>query len=103
MKKAISILIAMILCLCCLSAVAERKTVVKDQYYLGAMRVVGCKDYVSLREAPDKTSSVLAKVPLDAIVLYCNNNVRLYANGSYKKQAKLFIFRRRYGIVCLGS
>ena len=91
MKKAISILIAMILCLCCLSAVAERKTVVKDQYYLGAMRVVGCKDYVSLREAPDKTSSVLAKVPLDAIVLYCNNNVRLYANGSYKKQAKLFI------------
>lgn len=85
-------MLIMILCLSCFaSASAVRKTVVKDQYYLGAMRVVNCKDYVSLRAAPDKKATVLAKVPLNAIVLYCNNNVRKYAAGNYKKQADLFI------------
>jgi len=90
-KKMLLVMIVMILCLCCVTAVAERKTVNKDQYYIGAMRVVGCNDYVSLREAPDKTSTVLAKVPLDAIVLYCHNNVRLYAYGAYKRQINQFI------------
>ena len=92
MKKSLSfILLFLILCLCCCTGTAERKTVVKDKYYLGAMRVVKCKDYVSLREAPYKTATVLAKVPLDSIVLYCNNNVAKYAPSNYKKQAKLFI------------
>ena len=91
MKKIVSIIIILILCLSCISASAARKSVVKDQYYIGAMRVIKCKDYVSLREAPDKNAAVLAKVPLGSIVLYCNNNVRQYAQGQYRKQASLFI------------
>lgn len=91
MKKLLVILIALILCMSCSISSAERKTVVKDEFYLGAMRVVRCNDYVSLREYPDKTSKVLAKVPLDAIVLYCSNNVAQYAHGKYKKQYRLFI------------
>ena len=91
MKRMIVILIAVILCISCSVSGAERKTVEKDQFYLGAMRVVNCKEYVSLRERPDKTSRVLAKVPAGAIVLYCSNNFSEYAAGSYKKQVKLFI------------
>ena len=91
MKKAILIMIALILCVSCSVSVAERKTVEKDEFYLGAMRVIRCRDYVSLREYPDKTSKVIAKVPLDAIVLYCSNNISEYAHGKYKKQYKLFI------------
>ena len=91
MKKLIVILIALILCVSCSVSGAERKKAEKDQYYLGAMRVTRCRDYVSLRELPDKTSKVIAKVPLDAIVLYCSNNINAYAPGKYKKQYKLFI------------
>ena len=91
MKRIISFMIVIILCFSCTMASAGRKTVVKDQYYLGAMRVVNCRDYVSLRATPDKTGVVLAKVPLDSIVLYCSNNVRQYASGKYRKQAELFI------------
>ena len=81
MKKIISLIIALILFLSCSTVSAERRTVVKDQYYIGAMKVVNCRDYVSLRATPDKTGTVLAKVPLNAIVLYCNNNVRQYAKA----------------------
>ena len=76
MKKIISAVVILILCITCTCASAARKKVVKDQYYIGAMRVVNCRDYVSLRATPDKTGTVLAKVPLNAIVLYCSNNVR---------------------------
>lgn len=68
-----------------------RKEVVRDMYYLGAMRVVNCRDCVSLRATPDKTGTVLDKVPLGAIVLYCNNNLFRYAPAKYRKQAELFI------------
>lgn len=91
MKKTICILISAILFLCCSIASGERKSVVKDEYYIGAMRVINCRNYVSLREAPDKTATVLAKVPLDAIVLYCSKNVNKYELGKYRKQAELFI------------
>ena len=91
MKKASAILLALILCLSCICVHAERKTVVRDQYYLGAMRVVKCKDYVSLRATPDKNGTVVAKVPLGSIVLYCSNNVKKYAPSAYKKQRDLFI------------
>lgn len=84
-------MIIIILCFSGSMASAERKTVKKDQFYLGAMRVVNCKEFVSLREIPDKTGTVLAKVPLDAIVYYCSNNIHQYAAGTYKKQASLFI------------
>ena len=91
MRRIVSVLLALILCITCSFACAERKTVKKDQFYLGAMRVVRCRDYVSLRATPDKTGKVLAKVPLGAIVLYCSNNVNKYANSAYKKQRELFI------------
>ena len=91
MKRLIVAILIMILCLSFACASAERKTVVKDQFYLGAMRVVRCKEYVTLREAPDKKSAALAKVPLDAIVLYCSNDYYHYARAQYRKQAKLFI------------
>ena len=91
MKKATVILIALILCICCSVSAAERKTPEKDSYYIGAMRVVRCREYVSLRETPDKTGKVLEKVPLDAIVLNCSNNVKKYAHGKYKKQYEYFI------------
>ena len=91
MKRFISFMIVIILCFSCTMASAARKKVEKDQYYIGAMRVVNCRDYVSLRATPDKTGVVLAKVPLDSIVLYCSNNVRQYASGKYRKQAELFI------------
>ena len=91
MKRFIVVIIAMILCISCSISNAERKTVIKDEFYLGAMRVTRCRDYVSLREYPDKTSKVLAKVPLDSIVLYCSNDIGQFAHGKYKKQYKLFI------------
>lgn len=91
MKKPLVFIIALILCFCCAVSTAERKVIERDQYYLGAMRVVNCRDFVNLRERPDKTSKSLAKVPLDAIVQYCSNNVSKYANGKYKQQYKLFI------------
>ena len=91
MKRITALICALSLCLSCSAASAARKKVVRDQFYIGAMRVVKCKEYVSLRATPDKTGAVLAQVPLGAIVLYCNNNVRKYAPGKYKKQAELFI------------
>ena len=91
MKKTIVLIIALILCFSCSFSAAERKTVEKDKYYLGAMRITNCREYVSLRERPDKTSRVLAKVPLDGIVQNCNNNVKKYKAGKYKKQYNLFI------------
>ena len=91
MRATIFILIILFLCLSCSFASAERKTVVRDEYYLGAMRVVKCSEYVSLRAKPDKTSTVLAKVPLDSIVYYCTSNTALFAQGNYKKQTELFV------------
>ena len=91
MKK----IIALFFCLTLLFAIpggrAERKTVVKDQFYLGAMKVVNCKNYVSLREAPSKASKQLAKVPPGAIVYSCSNNVKEYAPSPYRKQIAMFI------------
>ena len=91
MKKPLVFIIALILCFCCSISAAERKVVERDQYYLGAMRITNCREYVSLRERPDKTSKVLAKVPLDGIVQYCSNNVAKYLPGKYKQQYKLFV------------
>lgn len=91
MKRIIALVIVLILCFSFYPIHAERKTVEKDQYYLGAMRVVRCREYVTLREAPYKTSKELAKVPLGAIVLYASKNERKYAYTPYKKQAHMFI------------
>ncbi len=91
MRKIISMITVIILCFSLNVSTAERKTVKKDEYYIGAMRVVNCREYVSLRERPDKKGKVLAEVPLDAIVYYCTNNLKTYARAKYRKQAPLFI------------
>ena len=91
MKKLTAILLVLILCLSWSLSFAERKSIVKDQFYLGAMRVVKCRNYVSLRQAPAKTAKVLAKVPLNAIVLYCTTNTSLFTGIKYKKQVNLFV------------
>ena len=90
-KKAVSVFLIVLFCILCTVSNAERRTVVKDKYYLGAMRVVKCKESVSLREAPSKTSKSLADVPLGAVVLYCSNNEREYAYSPYRKQVHNFI------------
>ena len=75
MKKAISLLFVLILLLCGSSAGADRQVVEKDQFYIGAMRVVRCHSYVSLREAPNKTSKQLAKIEPDEIRVPFTNMV----------------------------
>lgn len=52
-------------------AAADRVPQEKPANYIGAMRVVWCKEFVSLREEPSKTSKRLAEVPLGAIVYSC--------------------------------
>ena len=47
MKKLTAILLILVLCLSFSVSTAERKTVEKDQFYLGAMRVIRCKDYAT--------------------------------------------------------
>lgn len=91
MKKTLGVVLIILFCLNCLTASADRKAVEKDKFYLGAMRVVRCNEYVSLREGPYKTSRQLAKVPLDDIVYYCSDNVKKYAYSPYKAQIKKFI------------
>ena len=90
-KRAVAFLLAAVLTLFGATGLAERKVVVKDQYYIGAMRVVRCREWVSLRSGPYKTSKQLAKVPLDSIVLYATNNEKAYDYSPYKAQISLYI------------
>ena len=59
---------------------ADRLPEEKTENYIGAMRVVWCKEWVSLREEPKKTSNRLAEIPLGDIVYSCTdiNDVRFY-------------------------
>lgn len=92
MKKKLILFGIVLFCLFCfISSSAERKTVVKDEFYIGAMRVVKCEEYVSLREGPYKTSKQLDMVPLDDIVYYCSYNVKKYDYSPYKAQIPKFI------------
>ena len=90
MKRIISLLFILILLFSWSSVRADRKVVEKDQYYIGAMRVVRCKSYVSLREAPNKTSKQLAKLEPDEIVYYCSRNEKEFAYSPYRKQVHMF-------------
>lgn len=86
MKRIISFVLVLLICFSCTFVSAERKTVTKDRYYIGAMRVVRCREYVSLREAPYQTAKVLARVPLDSIVLYCSANEKEFEYSPYRAQ-----------------
>ena len=52
-------------------ASADREVQTKPEGYIGAMRVVWCKEWISLREEPKKTSAKIAEIPLGAIVYSC--------------------------------
>ena len=90
MKKGVSLLFILILLFSWSQACADRQSINKDQYYIGAMRVVRCKKYVSLREAPNKTSRRLAKLELDEIVYNCSRNEKEFAYSPYRKQVHMF-------------
>lgn len=90
MKRIIALFLCLVLLISAVSGLAERKKINKGKDYIGAMRVVNCSEYVSLREAPDKTSKQIAQVPLDAIVLYCTRNEKEFAYSPYRKQVHQF-------------
>lgn len=90
MRKAISLLFVLILLFSCSAASADRQAMEKDQFYLGAMRIVRANKYVSLREAPDKTSKQLAKLEPGEIVYYCSRNEKEFAYSPYRKQVHMF-------------
>ena len=64
-------LIAVMVSLPFLDAFADRIPEEKGPRYIGAMQVIRCKDYVTLRAEPYKKAKALAKVPLGAIVYNC--------------------------------
>ena len=90
MKRIISLLFVLILLFSLSLAHADRQVVEKDQYYIGAMRVVRAKSYVSLREAPNKKSKQLAKLEPDTIVYSCSRNEKEFAYSPYRKQVHMF-------------
>ena len=53
------------------AASADRIPQNKPKNYKGAMRVVWCKEWISLRAEPSKTSERLAEIPLGSIVYSC--------------------------------
>ncbi len=59
---------AVLFILSVIPGLADRPMEEKPYNYLGAHRVVWCKEYISLREKPFKTSKRLKEIPLGAIV-----------------------------------
>lgn len=89
-RRAVSLLIILILLFCGTEALAERQVTEKDEFYLGAMRVVKCKNYVSLREGPYKKSKQLAKIEPGEIVFSCSRNEKEFAYSPYRHQVHMF-------------
>lgn len=54
--------------------------------YAGTMKVVNCDEWVSLRKAPDKDSSRIAKVPLGASVKNCYWETSEFVYAEYNGQ-----------------
>ena len=73
MKRRMALLAVLVLLLPVLggTAVADRIPENNHPRYIGAMRVVRCREYVTLRKEPYKTADALAEVPLGAIVYNC--------------------------------
>lgn len=70
-KKIAALFLAAVLLVITAPAGADRLPEERPDGYIGAMRVVWCKEWVSLREAPKKTSDRLAQIPLGDIVYSC--------------------------------
>jgi len=86
LKKVMTWILVLMLGLTAASALADREAVKKGPGYIGAMRVVRCREYVSLRELPWKDSDCLEEVPLGDIVYYCQP-----VRGIVNNQSHLFV------------
>ncbi|MBQ8617284.1 MAG: hypothetical protein IJ418_07180 [Clostridia bacterium] len=51
--------------------------------YIGAMKVVNCQEWVSLREKPDAASDCLVEIPLGAVVENCAAATKAFTYGEY--------------------
>lgn len=67
----VSFIAAVLFVICFTTASADRIPEEKPWNYIGAMQVVNCKEFISLREKPLKTSARLMEIPLGAIVYSC--------------------------------
>jgi len=70
------------------AATADRIPVEHNSRYIGAMKVVRCKEWVTLRAEPYKWAKALAKVPLGAVVYNC----------STIKEKKSFVYAEYEGL-----
>ncbi len=87
MKRLTAILAAAVLLMLQACALADRIPEKKSRNYIGAMRVVYCKEYVTLREEPRKTSMSLMHVPLGEIVYSCTKiKSELFVQCEYQGQ-----------------
>lgn len=66
------------------SASAAAPSAQGNAVFLGTMRVVNCKEWVSLREAPDQTTMRLAKIPLGELVYDCYKDVKGFVYCQYE-------------------
>ena len=72
LKRAVTVFLFILFLMISSAATADRVPPVRTFRYIGAMRVVKCEEYVTLRAEPYKKSRALAKVPLGAIVYNCS-------------------------------
>lgn len=74
MKRIRTVLLACLLL--CGAACAE-------DAYIGAMKVVNCEEWVSLRVEPDAASDCLVEVPLGAVVANCAKENKAFTYAEY--------------------
>ena len=88
MKRAVCFILLLCLCVSALmgsaALAAERTAKEKDSKYYGAMRVVRCKEWVSMRTGPRKTFERIIKVPLGAIVQNCRYEKKGFVKCEYQ-------------------
>ena len=54
-----------------------------EDAYIGAMKVVNCQEWVSLRAQPDAASECLVEVPLGAVVENCSAQTKAFTYAEY--------------------
>ena len=83
-KRLFSFLAAVLLIFIFSGAEADRVPEEKSYKYIGAMRVVWCDEWISLRSEPKKTSSRIMEIPLNEIVYSCYDVNSLFVQCEYK-------------------
>ena len=73
MKRWLGCLLAAALLTVCLAGAAQASGYYETDYrgLIGAMEIVNCKSYASLRVRPDTQSDMVARVPLGSVVYNC--------------------------------